>query len=318
MMTDRIRLGVSTCLLGEKVRYDGQHKLDRFLTETLGQWVEWVPVCPEVECGLPVPRESMHLVGDPAEPRLVTIRSGVDHTRRMQAWAEDRLGSLEGEGLGGYVFKSRSPSSGMQGIKVYSAEGMPVSTKGVGLWARAFMERFPLLPVEDDGRLHDPGLRENFLERVFAYRRWTEYLRKDGSYGGLVAFHTDHKLLLMAHSPKHYQEMGRLVAQGRRTKPEKLREEYLTLLMAGLKLLATPRKHVNVLQHMLGYFKKTLDPAGRAELLEVIGQYHRGLVPLIVPVTLLNHHVRRLGEPYLGRQVYLNPAPLELMLRNHV
>lgn len=317
-MTDRIRLGVSACLLGEKVRYDGQHKLDRFLTDTLGQWVEWVPVCPEVECGLPVPRESMHLVGDPDRPRLVTIRSGTDNTKRMQAWSEERLNALEGEELGGYIFKSRSPSSGMQGIKIYSPEGMPVSAKGVGLWARAFMERFPLLPVEDDGRLHDPGLRENFLERVFAYRRWADYLRKDGSYGGLVAFHTDHKLLLMAHSPKHYQEMGRLVAQGRRTRPERLREEYLTQLMAGLKLLATPRKHVNVLQHMLGYFKKTLDPAGRAELLEVIGQYHRGLVPLIVPVTLFNHHVRRLGEPYLGCQVYLNPAPLELMLRNHV
>src|SRR5512145_721965 len=138
MTTDRIRLGVSTCLLGEKVRYDGQHKLDRFLTDTLGQWVEWVPVCPEVECGLPVPRESMHLVGDPDRPRLITIRSGTDHTKRLQAWSEERLNALESEGLGGYVFKSRSPSSGLQGIKVYSPEGMPVSAKGVGLWARAF------------------------------------------------------------------------------------------------------------------------------------------------------------------------------------
>jgi uncharacterized protein YbgA (DUF1722 family)/uncharacterized protein YbbK (DUF523 family) len=318
MTTDKIRLGVSTCLLGEKVRYDGQHKLDRFLTETLGRWVEWVPVCPEVECGLPVPRESMHLVGDPAAPRLVTTRSGADHTSRMAAWAKARLDALEGEALGGYVFKSRSPSSGMQGIKVYSPEGMPVSAKGVGLWARAFMERFPHLPVEDDGRLHDPALRENFLERVFTYRRWTDFVRRDGSLGGLVEFHTDHKLLLMAHSPKHYRELGRLVAEGKRMKPARLREEYLALLMAGLKMIATTRKNTNVLQHMLGYFKRTLDPAERAEILEVIEQYRRELVPLIVPVTLLRHHIRRLGEPYLARQAYLNPAPLELMLRNHV
>jgi uncharacterized protein YbgA (DUF1722 family)/uncharacterized protein YbbK (DUF523 family) len=318
MTTDRIRLGISTCLLGEKVRYDGQHKLDRFLADTLGRWVEWVPVCPEVECGLPIPREAMHLAGVPAAPRLVTIRTGVDHTQRMQAWATTRIRSLEREDLCGYVFKSRSPSSGMQGIKVYSAEGMPVSTKGVGLWARAFMERFPLLPVEDDGRLHDPALRENFLERVFVHRRWKEFVRQDGSLGGLVDFHTDHKLLVMAHSPGHYRELGRLVAAGKRLKPERLREDYLSLLTAGLKMIATTRKNANVLQHMLGYFKKTLDPGGRAELLEVIGQYQRELVPLIVPITLFRHHIRRLGEPYLGRQVYLNPTPLELMLRNHV
>ena len=311
------RVGISSCLLGNKVRFDGGHKLDHFLADTLGQYVDWVPVCPEVECGLPVPREAMHLVGDPREPRLITIRSGTDQTARMQRWAKDRTRELEQESLCGFVFKARSPSSGMRGVKIYNEDGIAY-TSGSGIFAHALMKHFPLLPVEDEGRLHDPALRENFIERVFVYRRWEEYVRKDGSLGGLVAFHTEHKYLVMAHSQKHYGLLGKMVARAKKMRRSELHVDYLGTLMEGLQLLATPKKNTNVLQHMAGYFKEQLSSDEKQELQEIITNYHKRLVPLIVPVTLLRHFVRKYSEEYLGRQIYLNPHPLELMLRNHV
>jgi len=314
---DKITLGISSCLLGNAVRYDGGHKLDHFLTDTLGRYVDWVPVCPEVECGLQVPREAMHLVGDPEDPRLVTLRTGIDLTARMKRWAKKKVSELEKKDLSGFVFKSRSPSSGMRGVKIYTEKGMPKAT-GSGIFAHAFMNAFPLLPVEDEGRLHDPALRENFIERVFVYRRWMEYIRKDGSRGGLVSFHTDHKYLIMAHSQRHYTALGRMVADAKKIRREELLTSYFGTLMEGLTLLATPKKNTNVLQHMAGYFRDALSPEENKELQEVISSYHNGLVPLIVPVTLLKHYVRKYKEAYLSRQVYLDPHPLELMLRNHV
>jgi uncharacterized protein YbgA (DUF1722 family)/uncharacterized protein YbbK (DUF523 family) len=313
----KIKLGISSCLLGEKVRYDGEHKLDRFLTDTLGAYVDWVPVCPEVESGLPVPREAMHLIGDTEAPRLVTIRSGVDHTGRMRRWANKKVAALADEDLSGFVFKSRSPSSGMRGVKIYSPEGIPVST-GSGIFARAFQDRFPLLPVEDEGRLHDPALRENFIERIFAFKRWQEYVSSDKTVGGLVSFHASHKLMIMAHSPKHYSALGKLVADPKKYRREELFERYFATLMEGLQLLATVKKNSNVLQHMAGYFKKQLSADEKQELQDVITNYRRELVPLIVPITLLQHYIRKYNEKYLEQQVYLNPHPLELMLRNHV
>ena len=315
--SERIRLGVSSCLLGEKVRYDGGHKLDHFLRDTLGQYVEYVPVCPEVECGLPVPREAMRLVGDPAAPRLVTSRSGVDQTDRMLAWARERVERLAEEGVCGFVFKSGSPSSGMERVKVYTPEGMP-SKAGVGIFARAFLERFPLLPVEEEGRLNDPVLRENFIERLFTLKRWREMLARGKTRGSLVDFHTREKLLLLSHSPEHYRTLGRLVAHAKEHEPEDLFAEYQNLLLTALRLKTTPRKNANVLQHCLGYFKDVLSADEKQELLEVIERYRTELVPLVVPVTLVNHYVRKFGEPYLLRQTYLNPHPVELQLRNHV
>jgi uncharacterized protein YbgA (DUF1722 family)/uncharacterized protein YbbK (DUF523 family) len=314
---NKIALGISSCLLGNKVRYDGGHKLDHFLVDTLGQYVDWVPVCPEAACGLPIPREAMHLVGDPEDPRLVTIRTGIDHTARMKRWARARTAELEQEALCGFVFKSRSPSSGMRGVKIYSEAGVPYAT-GSGIFARAFMQRFPLIPVEDEGRLHDPGLRENFIERVFVYQRWREYTKEDGSLGGLVAFHTDHKYLIMAHSQKHYTALGKMVAGAKKIRKDTLHADYLGMLMEGLQFLATPKKNANVLLHMAGYFKDSLSSDEKKELLEVITSYHDGLIPLIVPIILLRHYVRKYQEDYLARQYYLNPHPLELMLRNHV
>jgi len=314
---DKIRLGISTCLLGENVRYDGGHKLDRYLRDTLGACVEYVPVCPEVECGLGVPRESMHLEGDPRRPRLVTTRTGKDLTERMEAWARRRTAELEKENLCGFVFKSDSPSSGMERVKVYGGKGhQPVRT-GVGLFARIFMERFPLLPVEEEGRLHDPLFRENFIERIFACQRWRALTATDRTPSGLVKFHSIHKLLLLSHSEKHYRAMGKLVARAGTLPAGDLFAGYETLLMEALRLKATPAKNTNVLQHMAGYFKKQLSPGERQELQEIISEYRRGEIPLIVPVTLIRHYVRKFDEPYLRDQAYLHPHPQERKLRNH-
>jgi uncharacterized protein YbgA (DUF1722 family)/uncharacterized protein YbbK (DUF523 family) len=314
---EKIKVGISTCLLGENVRYDGGHKPDRFLTETLGQYVEYIPVCPEVECGLSVPREAMHLEGDPESPRLVTLRTKQDMTERMVTWAKKRVVELEKEGLCGFIFKSDSPSSGMERIKVYNEKGVPVK-KGVGMFARIFMDHFPLLPVEDEGRLHDPKLRENFVERIFTLKRWREVLAKKESRGNLVDFHTQHKLLILSHSPKHYQIMGKLVAQAKEIPLKELYQQYQTILMEALQLKTTPKKNANVLMHMVGYFREKLSSDEKQELLEVIENYRQEVIPLIVPITLINHYVRKYDQPYLKQQVYLNPHPLELQLRNHV
>jgi uncharacterized protein YbgA (DUF1722 family)/uncharacterized protein YbbK (DUF523 family) len=314
---EKIRLGISTCLLGENVRYDGGHKLDRFLTDTLGQYVEYVPVCPEVECGLCIPRESMHLEGDPESPRLVTLRTKQDMTEQMVRGAEKRVVELEKEGLCGFIFKSDSPSSGMERVRVYNEKGMPVK-KGVGMFARIFMEHFPLLPVEDEGRLHDPKLRDNFVERIFTLKRWREVLAKKESRGNLVDFHTHHKLLILSHSPKHYQIMGKLVAQAKEIPLKELYQQYQTILMEALQLKTTPKKNANVLMHMMGYFKEQLSSDEKQELLEVIDHYRQEYIPLIVPITLINHYARKYDQSYLKQQVYLNPHPSELQLRNHV
>jgi uncharacterized protein YbgA (DUF1722 family)/uncharacterized protein YbbK (DUF523 family) len=315
-MEDKIRLGISSCLLGNKVRHDGGHQHDRFLTDTLGQYVEYVAVCPEVECGLPVPRESLRLVGDPDNPRLVTSRSGEDHTERMKKWASVRLKELEKEELDGFVFKRMSPSSGMERVKVYAEEGMP-SNKGVGVFARAFMEHFPHLPVEEDGRLHDPVLRENFIQRIFVHKRWRTLIATTRKRGGLVDFHTSHKLLLFSHSEKDYREMGRLVAKAKDLPIDTLFARYEEMLMAALKKRSTVKKHANVLTHIFGYFKNDLSPSEKQEILEVLEQYRQGMIPLIVPVTLLNFFVKKFKQEYLVNQHYLDPQPLQLKLLNH-
>ena len=316
-MTNAIKLGISSCLLGNNVRYDGGHKLDRFLRDTLGQYVTFVPVCPEVECGLPVPRESMRLVGNPTDPRLVTTHTGIDHTERMKSWSRQRLDALAKEELCGFIFKKDSPSSGMERVKVYSDQGMPVKT-GSGLFAKAFMERFPRIPTEEEGRLYDPRLRENFIERIFALQRWRDILELGKTLGHLVAFHTREKLLLLSHSTEHYRALGKLVAAGKRQPMDSLFDVYEKNFVAALTLKATPAKHVNVLQHILGYFKNDLASDEKQEMLALISDFRAGHLPLIVPITLINHYVRKYAEPYLAQQSYLNPHPVALQLRNHV
>lgn len=309
------RIGISSCLLGEKVRYNGQHQHDRFLTETLGKYVDYVPVCPEVECGLPIPRPAMRLVGDPDSPRLMTSATGVDLTDKMMTWVPGKLNALAKEDLAGFIFKARSPSSGMERVKVYNGRG-GMAGRAPGIFAGAFMAHFPLLPVEDNGRLHDPDLREHFIERIFTLTRYREAMRSANPARGLDAFHSQNKLLIMSHSPSLTTEMGRIVA-GAGKNGEAAYSQYEELLLRAIKLKATIPKHVNVLQHIMGYFKKILTSEEKKELLEIISSFRQQHVPLIVPVTILSHYARKYGVTYLTEQFYLHPHPLELKLRNH-
>jgi uncharacterized protein YbgA (DUF1722 family)/uncharacterized protein YbbK (DUF523 family) len=329
MLDERPRIGVSACLLGEPVRYDAGHKRDPFLVDVFGPHVEWVAVCPEVEAGFGTPRESMRLTTaapevrakgtriDPGRISLVLVKSGIDVTERLARYSDRRTGELTGERLSGYVLKKDSPSCGMNRVKVYSPGGMS-ERAGRGLFAEALIARMPSLPVEEEGRLSDPPLRENFIERVFAYQRLRRLFEGAWSVGDLVAFHTAHKLTLMAHSPVAYRDLGRLVANAGNQASAAIESTYQAQFMAAMSIVATPKRHANVLQHMLGYFKKTLDADARAEILGLIEEHRRSTVPLIVPLTLMRHHVRRHQVTYLQGQTYLEPHPRELSLRNHV
>jgi uncharacterized protein YbgA (DUF1722 family)/uncharacterized protein YbbK (DUF523 family) len=312
-----VRIGISMCLLGEKVRFDGGHKRDGFLVDTFGHYVEWLPVCPEVDIGLGTPREPIHLVRAGKAVRLVGVKSGADHTDAMGDYARMKAGELARLDLCGFILKKDSPSCGMERVKIYDPNGMS-ERAGRGLFAGALMARLPHLPVEEEGRLLDPRLRDNFVERVFAYRRLRDLFSSRWTLGHLVRFHTAHKLVLMAHAPTAYTALGRLVAGAKVLDRADLREHYEQRFMDALSVVATPKRHANVLYHMLGYFKTSLDDDSRAELAATIEDYRSGLVPLIVPITLVRHHVRRLSVSYLAGQVYLEPHPKELMLRNHV
>jgi uncharacterized protein YbgA (DUF1722 family)/uncharacterized protein YbbK (DUF523 family) len=312
-----IRIGISACLIGREVRYDGGHKRSDFLVDIFGPFVEFVPVCPEVEIGLGVPRESLRLVREDESIRLVANKSGDDLTNSMQRYADRRTRALSGEDLSGYVLKKDSPSCGMERVRVYAGNGMP-ARDGRGLYADALIRRYPNLPVEEEGRLNDGRLRENFIERVFAYRRLKTFFAGRWTIGGLVAIHTMHKLQLLAHSPSAYKDLGRMVAGAATIPRGELRDRYENAFMDALKKIATPARHVNVLQHMAGYFSDRLDQDSRGELVAVIEDYRNELVPLIVPITLIRHYVRIFDVAYLRGQVYLEPHPKELMLRNHV
>jgi uncharacterized protein YbgA (DUF1722 family)/uncharacterized protein YbbK (DUF523 family) len=313
----RPRLGISACLLGQKVRYDGGHKEDAFLCETFGRFVEWIPVCPEIEVGMGVPRESVRLVGAPSDPKLIAERSGRDWTAAMKRFAALKVNELADLRLSGYVFKKNSPSCGVERVRVYASNNMP-QRGGRGLFAAAVMAKFALLPVEEEGRLNDPSLRENFVERVFAYHRWQGALAGSKSARALVEFHTRHKFLLLAHSERHYRQLGRLVANLKNNSLRASYEEYGRIFMEALAVRATAKKHANVLDHLTGYFSDRLSAAERRELVELIGDYRTQLVPLIVPITLIHHYVKKYQIAYLADQIYLAPSPRELMLRNHV
>jgi len=312
-----IRVGISACLLGEKVRYDGGHKRDPYIVETLGRHVEWVPVCPEVEMGLGTPRETLRLVRIGGDVHMVMPKTGTDHTDPMREFANRRVRELGKEILHGYILKKDSPSCGMERVRVFDAKGVPAKS-GRGLFAEALLGHFPNLPVEEEGRLTDARLRENFIERVFAYHRLCQFFASHWKAGDLVAFHTAHKLLLMAHSPLAYAALGRLVAEAKKMSRGELHAKYESEFMTALRQLATTRRQTNVLLHILGYFRDQLDPDSRQELLGVLDDYRHGLVPLVAPITMIRHYVRRFDVAYLRGQVYLEPHPKELMLRNHV
>lgn len=316
---EKLRLGVSGCLLGEEVRYNGGHKHMPFLTTVLSNYVEWVSVCPEVEVGMGIPRETIRLVGDVDAPRLIAPKSGKDHTEAMQSWAQGRLDELEKLDLHGYVLKKDSPSCGLFRVRVFNLENNMPARDGRGVFAQALTDRMPLLPVEEEGRLNDLPLRESFIERVFFYFRWKKMLAKNPTPGGLVKFHSGIKMSLLVHSPRHYREMGQLVARAGSVPWDELTDQYGEQMMDGLKVMSTPGKHVNVLMHLMGFVKNVLTNVDKKELLDLFESYRQRLVPLIVPITLLKHHLNRSNVPdWVHEQVYLNPYPMELMLRNHV
>ncbi len=314
---EKIRLGISRCLLGYNVRYDGGHRLDHYLTDTIGKYVDWIDICPEVDCGLPVPREAMRLVGDPKSPRLVTIKTNIDYTEKMLNWSKKILPKLSEQSLSGFIFKSGSPSSGLQNVRIYNKKGIP-TRNGVGIFAREFVKYFPLLPVEDDGRLHNLQIRENFFEHIFVYNRWQEFLQNDKSIDGLVKFHTAHKLLIMSHSQKHLSLLGKLVANAKSYDKRYVFNEYIKILTEGIKKISTQKNHINIFLHIIGYFKKQLSSEEKKEFLEIVEQYRKNYVPILVPITILRHYINKYDNKYLKQQYYLNPHPAELMLRNHV
>jgi len=311
-----IRVGISACLLGEAVRYDGGHKRDAFLTDTFGQFVEWVPVCPEVEAGFGTPREAMRLMTTGDDVRLITVTTKRDVTAQLQTAIRRRVRGLEADDLSGYVLKKNSPSCGLERVKLYDPNGMPRAA-GRGLFASALASAFPYLPLEEEGRLYDARIRENFVERVFGYWRLRTLFQKRWTVASLVSFHTRHKLILMAHAPRAVSALGRIVAGASASSRDETQQRYSELFMTTMRIIATPQRHTNVLQHMAGYFSQQLDTASREELHGTIDDYRLGLIPLIVPVTLIRHHVRVLNVAYLADQLYLAPHPKELMLRNH-
>ncbi len=311
-----IRVGISSCLLGEEVRFDKGHKRDSFITGTLGEYFEFIPVCPEMGIGLGAPREPIRLVGDPERPRAVGVRTAdLDVTDALEDFGRQTAQDLRQTGISGYILKRASPSCGMERVKVYSPKGMPAKT-GVGIYARMLMEDKPLLPVEEEGRLGDPVLRENFIQRVFIYHRWQQIVADGLTASRLVDFHTRHKLIVMAHSQASFKRLGQLVANAGKRKRETLGDEYVTELMSTLKRRATRKSHSNVLMHLMGFLKRVIDPEDKAELVETIHAYRVGQVPLVVPLILLKHHFRRHPDPYVMGQYYLEPHPKELMLRN--
>ncbi|WP_455233852.1 YbgA family protein [Thiogranum longum] len=309
-----LRMGVSACLLGARVRFDGGHKQNRFILDMLGQHFEFVPFCPEVAIGLGTPRDTIRLVGREDSPRAVGSRNpDLDVTDALRDYS--RKTAQELDGLCGFILKKDSPSCGMERVRIYNDKSMP-HRNGVGLFAREVIKANPLLPVEEEGRLNDPALRENFINRVFVYARWRALRQQGLTKAGLIAFHARHKLTLMAHSPQGYRELGPMLARLDDVSLEELGDQYISRLMELLKTHASRKRHVNVLQHLLGYLRKCVDSSARADLVDVIDAYRRGDYPLVVPVTLLQHHFRRNPHPYVSQQVYLNPHPRELMLRN--
>ena len=315
--TAPIRIGLSACLRGDEVRFNGGHSRQRYLTDTLGQFFEFVTACPEVEAGMGVPRPTVRLASIGDRIRVVDPKNDVDWTAAMEDHAIGRVAMVDDYELSGFILKSKSPSCGVFRVKVYQENGMP-TYDGRGVFTNELLRRYPRLPVEEEGRLNDPALRENFVERVFAYHRLRTTFKKRWTVGSVVAFHTDEKLLLRAHHEVTYRELGRLVAGAADMPRSAFAAEYQQGFMKAVGYKSTVRKHTNVLEHMLGYLRDTGDELARNQARSAIEDYRNGLVPLIVPMTLFSYLAERYEIDYLTRQSYLNPHPKELMLRNHV
>ncbi|MHC8368517.1 YbgA family protein [Pseudomonas sp. ZT5P21] len=311
------KIAISACLMGAEVRFNGGHKESRLCSQTLTGYFDFIPICPEVAIGLGIPRQPIRLVGDAERPEAVgTVHRELNVTQPLAEYGE-KMASELGD-ICGYIFMQKSPSCGLDRVKVYHANGAPVDGGGRGIFAQAFCARHPDLPVEEDGRLNDPVLRENFLTRVFAYSAWQQLLEKGLTRRGLIDFHSRYKYLLMAHHPVQYKALGNLLGNMGQSDPAELGPRYFSELMAALKKCATRRTHANVLQHLSGYLKQVISAEDKQEVQHVIGQYRHGIVPLVVPLTLLKHYFRQHPDPYIAQQVYLQPHPENLSLRNAI
>lgn len=313
----RPKIAISACLLGHAVRYNGGHKASTLCRQALSRHFDFVPLCPEVAIGLGTPREPIRLVGDANAPRAVgTLNRERDVTAQLAAYGREMAAGLDD--IAGYIFMQQSPSCGVERVKVYRDNGIPADKSGRGIYAGAFCSARPDLPVEEDGRLNDPVLRENFLTRVYAYARWQERLRAGLTRHAIIGFHASYKYQLMANHPQQYRELGRLLGQLGAHDPQEIGPRYFSLLMAALKRPATRGTHCNVLRHLCGYLRPALSTDERHEIHQIIDQYRAGIVPLVVPLTLLKHHLRRHPQPYLALQAYLQPHPEDLSLRNAI
>ncbi|MEN8168809.1 MAG: DUF523 and DUF1722 domain-containing protein [Pseudomonadota bacterium] len=314
LQNKEITIGISSCLLGQAVRYDGRHQFDPYINGTLKELFDFVPVCPEVAIGLPVPRPPIHLVRRDDKVSVLGVEDkSTDVTEALHAYGK-RMGD-ELEIISGYIFKSSSPSCGMEQVRVYDEAGSPVGT-AAGAFAYSLMKKLPLLPVEEEVRLGDTRLRENFIMRVFVYHRWKQMLATGLCIESLQEFHADHQYLMMAHSPSTYERMGQMLTDINADEVKVVSCLYMEELMMALKRPATRGQHVEVLQQLLAHFSGRLGSDDKAEMVVVIKQYGEGVVPLIVPITLLKHHLRRHPDASIERQVYLSPHPGELMLSN--
>lgn len=314
---DKISIGISSCLMGEEVRFNGGHELSRLCVNTLSDFFEYKAICPEVGIGLGIPRKAIHLIGDPDAPRAVnTSDESIDVTDQLKEFAEQTIPTLDK--ICGYIFIKGSPSCGLFRVKVYNKGNPNPVDSGRGIYAREITKSMPLLPVEEAGRLTDPVLRENFIARVFAYHRWQKLIQQGLSASSILDFHVAYKYSLMANDPQTYTRLGQLLADAGKYDPNELGEKYFTELMQALTKKATRKSNTNVLTHLQGYLKKQLQSKEKEKLIEVIEQHRKGIVPLIVPVTLLQHHFNIHPNDYISKQAFFDPYPQELSLRNAI
>ncbi|WP_426234369.1 YbgA family protein [Pseudomonas sp. TWP3-2] len=315
--TAKPKIAISACLMGAEVRFNGGHKESRLCSRTLTEYFDFAPVCPEVAIGLGTPREPIRLIGDPQNPQAVgTVDREINVTQPLADYGQKMAAELND--ICGYIFMQQSPSCGLERVKVYHTNGAPVNGGGRGIYAQAFCAQHPDLPVEEAGRLNDPVLRENFITRVVAYSDWQQVLMQGLTRRALIEFHSRYKYLLMANNPLQYKALGKLLGNMALSDPQELGPRYFSELMAALKKCATRGTHSNVLQHISGYLKQAISAEDKEEVQHVIGQYRLGIVPLVVPLTLLKHHFRQHPDPYIAQQVYLQPHPENLSLRNAI
>ena len=313
----KIKVGISSCLMGNNVRFDDGHKHSKRCSQNLARYFDFVSECPEVRIGMGTLRKPIRMIGDVNSPLIISTQdNAIDHTEKMVEFSHQKV--KEYSELCGYIFMQNSPSCGLFRVKVYQEDGCPAGESGRGIYANVITQEIPELPVEESGRLTTPSLRENFITRVFAYHRWQQLKQLGFNYHSIIEFHSSYKYSLMAHSPASYIELGRMLADSGKHEVDELAQRYFPILMSALGKVATRKTHTNVLMHIQGYLKRVLSSIEKHELSNLINQYRLAQIPLIVPITLLKHHFSNHPHSYIAKQVYLEPYPDDLSLRNAI